>query len=597
MPILAPPQRKPPDFWTLFGHSYGQYNFGTRSQAGRSDSLVRSKFDIEFNNWQNHCANGARISVDGLPQGGFARIMQNVTGSQSGHPYVGMGGAYLLAYGINDLGFNTDTAQMRTAFEHSLRACISRCRMSTRRDNDYSGAAGTGVIAYGAGFSSLAFTNDYSSGPTPSNFAGAAWSTLHQATTTTSATFTITLPTDYNGAPISIAFVSNAGVVGGTVTFSGTAGVTGTISTSNIMPSAMLTRSYLVKRITNLTTANAGQTIIGTVTALDAGGTVFFDGYWIESVTPNPVIVANIAKLTSTGYAVYTTAPTDTQVDTWNAVINSVVAEFDAMVQVADYNAAIDAANYGTHATYRTLSSDGLHPTEIGAARIADEIERAVNRLAPTTPMGHSAHFNPQSARSAALTAPYLNTNWYTSDVGSGATGTAYTAVAGDVFAIPFFVSQGQMQATQWSLEKVASTVAATVFMAIFDDRALRGYPQYMHAQPANSTALSIGTAGTFTSSTTAATNGYLLQPLDPGLYWLALKIVTIGTGTTLRTLQGQSRFLPNLTTAGAGNVQYNGWKLTGQGSGVFAGMFPPSAAATANCPYLGLKMQWLGMP
>jgi hypothetical protein len=583
---------QPPDFWRIFGHSYMQYNFGTRTQAGRADAQLRSALDVEFTNFVNHAVNGARLSVDSQTQGGFARILQNVTGSQNGGPYVAQGGASLLCFGINDLGFNTDTSQFRTNFQLALRAAISRCRMSTRRDDDYSGAAGTGVITYGAGFTSLAFTNDYSSGPT--SFSGAGWSTLRQATSTTNATVTITLPTDYKGEPICINWIANAGAIGGTITYSGTAGVTGTTSTSNIVPTGQLSRSVVPFRITNLTAANAGQTIICTVTALDASGNVFFDGYWIESQTPPPVLVCNIAKLTSTGYAVYTVQPTDTQVDTWNNVITGVVAEFDSMVQLVDVDSAIDKANLGT----TTLSFDGLHPTEWGAARIADAAIRALRKCRPSTVYGPQAHFNPQSARSAAVMVPYVPSQWYTTPTDAGNNGTAYAPVVGDVFAIPFFVCQGQQQAIQWSLERIAATAAPTVFFAIFDDRQYRGYPQYMHAQPANGTALSIGTgAGVFTSTTTSGQNGYLLQPLDPGLYWLALKIATAGTSATLRTLSGQSPFLPNCSTTGGGNVSVNGWKLTGQGATAFSGMFPPSATAVNFSPMMGLKFQWLGEP
>lgn len=589
-----------PDFYNVYGHSYWQYNFGTRTQAGRADALFRAMLDIEFTNFVGHATNGARLSVEGLPQGGFGRLLQNVNGSQMGAPYAAQGGAYLLGWGINDLGYNTDTQQMRDSYAYCLRAMISRCRMSTLRDNNYAGAAGTGVITYGASWTSTGFTWDWASG-----------TTVHQCTTAAndaSHTITITLPTDYTGTPITVQFNTNPGVVGGTITWGGTAGVTGTSVISNIQPAASLNHAPFCRRITTLTSANAGQTITMVMTQVDAGGIVYFDGYWIESTTPGPVLVCNIAKLTSTGYAVYPTPPTDAQVDTWNTMISGVVAEFDSMVQLVDVDAAIDKANLGTLASGPTLASDGLHPTEFGAARIADKCVDAVRRLRPTTIYGPTAHINPQSARSAALVQPYytggpitgVTSKWYTTETSAPTqtAGTAYTCVSGDMWAMPFYVSQGQMQATQWCVEKVTSTVATTVFMCIFDDRQYRGYPQYIHANPANSTALSIvASVGVFTSSTTPGANGYLLQPLDPGLYWLVLKIVTAGT-TTLRTLTGQSRWMPNLVAAsGAGNVSYNAYKLTGQGTGAMSGSFPSGGVESTNCPYIGLKLNWLGQP
>lgn len=594
MPVTTSPIQRPPDFWTVYGHSFFQYNFGTRSQAGRADSMVRSALDIEFNNWVNHATNGAKLVNDGLAQGGFGRVLQNITGSQLRAPYVSQGGAYLFCWGINDLGTHGDSAQIRTAFQHALRMVISRARMSTLREDSYSGAAGTGVITYGAGFVNSPFTWDFSSGVS-----------TRTATTTTSATVTITLPSDYTGAPITLLFTAQPGNDGGIVTFSGTAGVTGTLDVSNIMPLASLTRSPVPKRITNLTSANAGQTIIATVTSLDAGGNVDFDCYWIESETPPPVLVCNINKMNSAGWDIYALLAGNSDsvnnafVDTWNAAISSVVAEFDSMVQIVDVDAAIDAVNLGAHARTPTLAFDGLHPTEFGAGRIADEVLRAVGRLRPTTVIGNTAHFNSQSARSAPLTQPYRDTFWYTAETTGGNAGTAYVAVAQDVWSIPFFVSQGQMQVTQWSVEKTAqSGTAPTIFMVIHDDRQLRGYPQYMHAQPANSTALSIGTGtGVFTSSTTPGANGYILQPLDPGLYWLTIKIVSIGTSFSLRTLAGQSRWLPNLTNSGGGNVLVNGYKLTGQGTGAFSGLFTQGAVQSNFAPVIGLKMQNLGQP
>ena len=588
-PAMALPT---PDFWKVYGHSYFQYNFGTRTQAGRSDATFRASLDIEHTNFANHSANGSRLSVDGQPNAGWARVMQNSNAGLSNFPYVSMGGAYLFCWGINDLGFNTDTQQFRDNWASSLRAVLSRCRMSTRREDDYGGTSATGNATYGAGFTNLGFTNDFSSGPS----AAPGWATMRQAATTTSATFTITLPSDYTGSPVCICIIANPGVVGGTVTWSGTAGVTGTTSNSNLVPAAFLSRAITVKRITNLTSANASQTIIGTVTALDASGNVFFDSWWIESETPQPVILCNISKLTTAGYAIYTTPPTDAQVDTWNAVTAGVVAEFDSMVQVVDIDAAIGkAAGLTTDPKTPTYSFDGLHPSENGAGRIADACLAATRRLQPTTKMGGSVHVNPQSARRGALIAPRYPGLWYQSETFPNVAGTAYTAVSGDFWAVPFYISDGQSQISQWSVQLASSTVATTVMLALYDDRQLRGYPQYMHAQPCSTTALSLATgAGAKLSTTTAGNNGYILQPLDPGLYWWGLKIITAGT-STFTTFSGQSLFMPN-NTAGSLGV-FNGYKITGQGRTALPGMFPPGATASTNSPLVGFKILQVGEP
>lgn len=593
MPVTSPPVQRVPDFWRIFGHSFFQHTFGTRTQAGRADSAVRSLFDIEFNNWFNHSQNGAKLMNEGLPQGGWARVLQNITGSPSVNavePWVAQGGCTLFCYGINDLGHAGDDAQYRTAFEYALRMVISRARMSSLREDNTTASASQGSIVYGAGWTQLAFAWDFASGQT-----------IRQCVTTTAATITITIPAGYDGSAICLMFACNPGVLGGTITFSGTAGITGTHVVSNIQPGAQAQRSPRPKRITTLTSANAGQTIICTTTQIDASGVLYFDGYWVEAVAPPPVLVCDITKLTSVGYDVYPALASNSDsvnhaaVDVWNGVIRSVVAEFDSMVQVVETDAAIDTVGgLAAHAVYPTMSFDGLHPSEFGAARIAGAVADAVQRLRPTSPLGAPAHLNPPSARSSALTQPYRDGSWYTTETTGGNSGTAYTCVSGDMWAIPFFISQGTMQITQWSVEKVTSTVATTVFMAIYDDRQLRGYPQYQHVTPANTTALTlVGSPGIFTSVTSPG-NGYILHPIDPGLYWIVIKIVTAGT-TTLRTLAGQSRWMPNLSTSGGGNVLFNGYKLTGQGTGVMPGYFMTGGVASNFAPYIGLKMQNIG--
>lgn len=575
MPVISPPLLQVPDFYSVFGHSWMQHTFGTRNQAGRADSLLRSALDIEYTNWRNHAVSGSRLSVEGTSQGGFARILNYVNASTVGSPYVSQGGAYVLCYGINDLGFNTDTSQYREAYRHALRGAISRCRMSTLRDDDFVAGAGTGTIAYGAGFTNV-------SDPSAEWHSGV---TLRNATTTTSATITITLPTAYDGSPVCLQFIANPGVAGGTFTFSGTAGVTGTLSTSNIMPSASFNHSPVVKRISNLTAANAGQTIIATLTAIDASATVYFDCWWIEATTPNPVLVCNIAKLPAAGYAIYGTPPTDAQVDSWNVVVSDVVGEFDSMVQLVDVDTVMDKNN-----TPEVFGSDGLHPNELGAGKIADACLAAIRRLRPTnTKYGQTSHINASNARSSGLVVPYIPGQWYTTDTGTAANGTAYTAVSGDMWAMPIYISDGRLSSVRWAVELVTSTVATTVFFAIYDDREYAGYPQYFHANILpTATALSLTTGAGVKLSPTSG-NGVINQFFDPGLYWLMLKVATAGT-TTIRTLSGQSPYLPNMSSAGAGGVTQNGWKLTGQGTGAPSGRFPTGATPQNNSPMIGLQ-------
>jgi hypothetical protein len=578
MPLSPAGVAQVPNYWNVFGHSYFMFSFGTRTQAGRADALFRNLLNVDHTSFTNLAVNGAMATKEGINTGGWPRVMQNVLGFEVGAaaggspgaaPYVAGGGSYLIAYGINDLGYNGNTAQYNSAYIQALRAIISRCRASVvREESDAS-------MAYGAGFTTFNLTFDFSSGLN-----------MQRATTTTNATATLTLPADYNGEVVAVQFVAKPGVAGGTVTFSGTAGVTGTLSTSNIVPN---TASHVpvVRRITNLTSANAGQTIIMTVTAVDAGSPeVNFDSWWLEAKNPNPVLVCNTARLLTAGYAIYATGIGDSDVATFNAGLPALAAEFDGMVQIVDIDSALakDATKF---------SSDGLHPNELGAAAIADAILAAVRRL-PANQWGVAASIQPPAPRSAALILPQLFGQWFTGQTMGGANGTAYTAVSGDVFALPFEVTSGITSWSRWSVELITSTVATSVFMCIYDDRRYTGYPQQLYANPANigGTPFPLTTGAGAKLSPTSAGNGFLVRNfVDPGLYWLVLKIVTAGT-TTFRTMKGPSLFMPNLTTGGAGGVAPCGWFFSGQGTTALPGTFTQAgfgATAVDNVPMIGL--------
>jgi hypothetical protein len=134
------------------------------------------------------------------------------------------------------------------------------------------------------------------------------------------------------------------------------------LTLSNILASGSY--PFAVQRIKNLTSANASQTIIITVTSLDAGpGTIQFDGWWLEAKNPPPVLVTNTARLVSPGYSTagYVGGLGDSDVNTFNAGLAGLLAEFDGMVQTVDIDSALnkDAAKF---------SVDGLHPNEPGAA-------------------------------------------------------------------------------------------------------------------------------------------------------------------------------------------------------------------------------------
>lgn len=671
MPLAQTIPPPVPQSWTIFGHSYFQMAFGTRTQQGRPDGAMRALlYNQQFLNVINHAQAGTRLAIQG--DFGFGRVLNVVKGWTGGAgnlgntaPYVvggqgGSGGGYLIGYGINDVGFSGASVQNNTAYQHAMRTAISRCRMST--------LGSTNAINYPGGTGSFTTSGGWFTATASAGFAtGGAANLL--STLAGGNSVTITLPADYNGEVVAICVIGTSNTTSGAQnlwTFSGTAGVTGTFTSDLILPQTSLSNCPVTKRIKNLTSANAGQTIVLTLTTLGGSGIGYFDSWWLEADNAPPVIVCNTARLCASpnGYATYATTrtatglsgtavsstpatipitgtagqlpfgfssagtmtipsaggtvtityaginstpaltgcsasggggnytsntlsypgPTDADVTAFNTYLTSLAGEFDAMVQIADIDTALNKSPL-------FFCFDGLHMNELGAARMAQAILAAVQHLSPTSPAGQAANLNPPFPVITPMARPYVSGQYYTSDCFGGANGTAYTCVAGDMWALPIFVSSGVSAWAGWSMEMVATTSAApTVFFAVYEDRMMQGYPMSMHIQPANSSALTLLAApGVFTSTTTPGNNGYLNQAVDPGLYWLVVKIVTAGT-CALRTCKGPSWLLPNLASTGGGGVTPCGWKLTGQGAGAMSGRFPSGAALVDNVPMIGVK-------
>jgi len=573
MPVLPTRHYPRPDYWNIYGHSFFMTTVGTLNQTGRMDAIFRQMMDVEFTNWANRAVTGAQLMVQGRSQGGYTRVFQEVAKSTRTGPYAGADGAAVICYGINDMGFQGVATQQRTAFKSALRSIISRHRASAVYENNYNLGSGAGQTLYGAGFTETTGTQDFTSG-----------TSIHRATSTTNATITWKLPTDYQGEPVVLCFVGAAGVFGGSVTFSGTAGVTGTLSTSNIMASA--NHCPVIKRVTGLTSANASQTIIATVTAVDASGAVEYDCWWLEALGAPPVVVCNIPRCTTAGYASYPTwsgsqATADADVANFNSDIYSVAAEFDSMVQVADLDSAINK-------TTALFASDGIHPNEIGAAKCADALYDAVNNLRPTTEMD-TAQLNSPAPKMGGQARPRRSNQWYTTPY--RAFGANITAVAGTMYAIPMVITQPTERWIQLSVEAIASITGTAIRWGIYDDVGWTGYPQDLVVEATSAGAFTI-TSGTGVKVSPASGTGSLNQPLDPGLYWLTCKFTTIGVSHTFRSVAGPSDYMPNLSTTGAGgSTLYSGWSITGQGTTAFPGTFPTGAVLTDPSLMIGIKV------
>ena len=570
--------------WTCYGHSYFMNALGTYDQTGRFDCLARSMLGIPAIDWINRAINAVRVTMDAFTSatnghGGWYSIAFNTQfrgtiSTAKVTPYTASTGGTMLCFGLNDLGRMGPSLQNLTSIIHAHRFIISRLRASTVRDNS------DASIAYGAGMTAL-------TGQVGRSTTG----TLRNATTTTSATFTITIPADYKGETIAVCLLGRPGVTGGIVTFSGTAGLTGTLSCSDIKATADATTCPVIVRYKAPVTGGT-QTIIGTVTQVDASGNVSFDSWWLETLSPPPVIVCNISRLGPTGDTYYTewvaASPTATQraadVMRYNAMLQALVDEFDSMVQIADCDSAIQAND----SYYSPNNPAGIHYNEIGGAKAAQAIVDAFNRLTPpSTSYGSLACLAASPVLSAGVKCLVFPVHYYTTQFAKISAAT-YTCVAGDMFAIPFQVTSGNAKFDQLAFEVTnAPTTGTTIRLGTFLDDPNTGQPGLLIREQNAGVACGTG-AGLKTSTFLDGSE------MDPGVYWLVMLVnVAPTTVPTLRQIDGPVPYMPGLADTGlpiSGVLGPVGWKLTGQANANFSVRWPTGAVLVASAPYIALR-------
>jgi hypothetical protein len=329
---------------------------------------------------------------------------------------------------------------------------------------------------------------------------------------------------------------------------------------------------------------------------LDAGGAVMLDFWGLEAQNPSPIIVCNTARLTAAGYTgnyaswTGTEASRDQDVVDLNANLTAVVAEFDSMVQIADVDSVINK-----QAAF--LFSDGLHPNEFGAAAVVDAIADARKRLRPTNAY-KTRNFNVPAPRASAVRKPRQSGKWYTAEnTPPAAATTAAALVAGEVWAIPVIVTEATEFWNRLVVEQTNSPVTgSTIRWGIYDDVGWSGYPQEIVSEPtAASGALSLGSVPATILSPTGG-NGSFQTVMDPGLYWISLMTVTIGSGSVLRSIQGPNGVMPNTTSTGALGAMTlatmpNAWRVTGVATTAMPTSWPSGGVATANAPYVGFQV------
>ena len=234
---------------------------------------------------RNHARSGANLTSQGRAQGGYMRFLTDIIRENKAAPFYGRGGLSAILYGINDLGNTAAGSQalMRSCFQQCLTLAISRLRASAI----YPAATATAPWSCAAGF-------------VAGSSASAEWMSNNgvQATSTTNAVATFTIPYGYKGEPIAFLLVGTQGATSGIVTWGGTiTGTSGILTTTTTLNSTSLdAHGPVVVRFTGaangLSAANAGQTI--TITATTVSGTIQVDSGWIEAFKPGPILVANV---------------------------------------------------------------------------------------------------------------------------------------------------------------------------------------------------------------------------------------------------------------------------------------------------------------
>jgi hypothetical protein len=567
MPLWKHTIRKDPSQINFAGHSYLNTTIGIYDQPYRVDSVVRAMLGIPQNATINRALSGAQLCAENPGNAGWTTVLQQVHRPARGAPYIGRGGPAVLCWGINDIGklipssdfgVGTTYTQIRNAFKNALRAVISRYRASHVAEagsTDQSAQWG-----FQSGWLDQALTT-INSGAGYRRYPGAASFPNNVAT--------YTIPSDIVTTNIAFGFIGQAGLFGGTLTIGGTAGFTGTISTSNIMPVGGGNHGHVCRRFA-VTPSMAGQTITFSVTATDttsSSSEIDIDYAQIESNTPPLVVVCNIPRLRdASAYTSYAGsywanggnngASGDTDVANFNADIASVVAEFtDGMVVIADIDSAMgkSAANYGT---------DGIHPNETGALLLGQAIVNAI-RNAPTSDANVFQDYRATMGRTYARAANC----WYTPDIGDPVS-TTYTAADGDMFAFPWFVTEANDRIDGMSLEVTTAGVggAPAVRMGMYDDEDRLGYPQCVLDDWGSISATTTGIKTVITPTVN--------RPLDPGNYWIVVKVDVTGSTTPLqlRAFTGYTFGIPYSNTAAAppslSAAMPTAYKLTGQTAG-----------------------------
>lgn len=595
MPLYPPPVYKyTPSYMIFAGHSFFNRAGNVPDQAYRLDQAAQGLMGIPREAVITRAATGAALLNDGPSNYGYNNFLQNSKRTNTGAPYVGNSGTYCFCYGINDMGklipssdypAATIQAQIKTALQHAWRTLISRARASVIYE--CGGSDESGQWAFGAGMTNNSNTDFACSG-----------NGYRSATSTTNANATFTIPSDFPGGTIAVGFLGAYGAAGqagagGTWTIGGTFSGSGgaNIVTSNLMPVGSAQRAHYIRRFTSLPASDAGKTMIFTVSAVDASGTVGIDYAQIEATTDIPLVVmCNIARqLTNSAYstnygssywanASNLGATGDTDVAAFNTALASVVAEFDQYVVIADIDKALAKSS-----TF--IGADGLHPNQAGCLSGGQAIWNAI----VTAPTSYN-NLVPDWRIAGGDRRPRISQCWYGPEVENQATATV-TMASQTMYLYPIIVSESNEVWDTIAFEVTTAAVGGspTVHLGLYADEGWTGRPQAAFFDWGST---AITTTGVKTITTTVT--------LDPGLYWLAFDLELQGSTTpgAVRAFTGKTRLLPQSGVGASPTmgtwVGNSAYQLTGvnTGFGFLPGTLGPTlpTLVTTAAPWMLIR-------
>lgn len=370
-----------------------------------------------------------------------------------------------------------------------------------------------------------------------------------------------------------------------------------------------ISNSLTVSSVTNATTIVLSGNAAAAKTSIKFQISRFMNGYGIDYSTNTNFSGATAANHTAA----------DNDVLNWNTMLQTVVAQFDSMVQIVNLDTAFgqgdQAVNLPSNVTSLFVLADGLHPNSLGAQRAAQACFNAASALAPAAdlqPLGtletastpiwfngpdRRVIVNNNQSIGGQYYLPEYQFMWNSTTAPFTGGPAAYTAVAGDVFAMPFFITEHTCTLNACNCYQINAPASAgsNVRVGWYDDPSCVGYPQMLRSEVTSGGAFALGTTSGVKSIGQFSVANF---PVHYGLNWLVVKIDSLGTtASQLTSIMGPSKYLPNFNSAGgSGAVPFGpiAWKLTGVGAGALPGLFPIGAALASVAPAFGVQIVML---